>query len=762
MFITPEDNFHLASSSQQGMNARLLAEEGCIRYMELVDETLPHTQNVSVHLRGIIVPLTKKILCAGNYHTIVSHDSFIIDENTKEDKSSPSSSSDNNDKIDTSGLSRRSIARMEAFLRACVYAIADEPIVHRRRSNTTSSFRKQSSNSPAKTINSRTKNKKSVQCYRQFEISDIKSRLELYCRSLKRVNEYEPAECVIALESTKFIKARADILVRSFVQRADSVRSVRPLLTNLLCILSMEILAVDAIPDSSYNSDENLKNISTKNQILLLQPSGSGILAKAIRKIVSDYEHTTSFASLAFLSSPEEAAYAHLHRMTISFIEFLRSDWRRLVAECELESMLAHSLNPNLRKTFKRSEFQSIGHLLKVCQSMRTKLEHIELPPIVSDVRTLITKTQDAKEVKQALKDLRREIITVNGHIIPPANSISELAQFLAESMHVRTVRMNGGGHSSSLRKKNKLRSSSSSRPNSLSSDVVLSDSGGSGSDGISSGNEGDVENSTNATKTTTSDPRSSPLTTTSPMKKSSNSIRKRAVDYATVDRMTCRLLIAAGRSGTGGDSYFVVRDLFGGEGVIVVPSCLSNHQRYHRAPTANSTNVTNKLDRRSSNPMYYRGGKMAPATIEINVRLTSVVIKIHANYDVFPEGASGVPEEYCEPLIQLHTTTTEIISLQEVRVRDALSYDLDVPTTNSPARTLRKSEVDVASTSPRRNSTADTRSGNDNIYENDHVTMDGVRTMVLREKLTPTTGKRILSIRPAEYKKVEVWDTFS
>ena len=131
---------------------------------------------------------------------------------------------------------------------------------------------------------------------------------------------------------------------------------------------------------------------------------------------------------------------------------------------------------------------------------------------------------------------------------------------------------------------------------------------------------------------------------------------------------MTRRILVAASRTGTGGDSYFVVRDLFGGEDVEVLPSLQGS------------------------------GG-----TIELIVRLASVTIKCHGRYDVYPKPF----DDRCEPLIQVHTTTEETVSMHEVRSTDG------------------------------------------------HKTV-----LTLQEKMTDVTGNRSLSIRPALYEKVADWRT--
>ena len=151
---------------------------------------------------------------------------------------------------------------------------------------------------------------------------------------------------------------------------------------------------------------------------------------------------------------------------------------------------------------------------------------------------------------------------------------------------------------------------------------------------------------------------------------------------------MTRRLLIASSRTGTGGDAYFVVKDLFGGEDVEVVPSQVM--------------------------PTYGRAARTG--TIEILVRLSSVTIKCHASFDVYPKSLVGD----CEPLIQLHTTTTETIGLQEVRACDSAGEEVGGRSDDSEEETK----------------------------------------FLLQEKETSRTGWRTLSIRPALYEKVETWNT--
>jgi len=134
----------------------------------------------------------------------------------------------------------------------------------------------------------------------------------------------------------------------------------------------------------------------------------------------------------------------------------------------------------------------------------------------------------------------------------------------------------------------------------------------------------------------------------------------------------------------------FVVRDLFGGDDVIIVPS--NSQPKY----------ATSRVLRNESN-----GTSAAAGTIEIIVRLASIAIKCHSCYDVYPRAVFDRCES-SEPLIRLHTSTTEIISLQTVRVRDI----------------------------------ADNLEFEDKFEDN---------VLMLKEKMTDMTGKRILSVIPVQ-----------
>jgi hypothetical protein len=144
---------------------------------------------------------------------------------------------------------------------------------------------------------------------------------------------------------------------------------------------------------------------------------------------------------------------------------------------------------------------------------------------------------------------------------------------------------------------------------------------------------------------------------------------------------------------------------LFGGEDVEVVASA------QHMSSSSNTNSFA----------QYHH-----PATIDLYVRLASVTIKSHASFDVYPKSMVGD----CEPLIQIHATTTEAIALQEIR------------TTDDASAQLRQTESIAAA-----NDVA-------------HTTQEQKSDRILQERITEKTGYRYLSIRPALYEKVSVWHT--
>ena len=198
------------------------------------------------------------------------------------------------------------------------------------------------------------------------------------------------------------------------------------------------------------------------------------------------------------------------------------------MSKCELERMLKAVLDDDLRHHFKTAVFHSVGHILDECRRERASLDNIALPPpwkegvfgmagggdTGADVDSAMKQyISDPALVKQALRDLRREVITVNGQILPQAQSHMELAEHLGRILHSNpelslSPRM--------TKKKGRRRAS-----------VYASDFG--------------LELESDL----------------SGVESEASLVSK--VDVGLVDALAMRLLVAASRTGAGGDAYFIV-----------------------------------------------------------------------------------------------------------------------------------------------------------------------------------------------------------
>jgi len=714
---------------------RAIAQDVARWYFSNFDPYSSNESNIQI-LRQPLIALTVKTLQTRPLD--LPNDSNTINSNDEEKKSATDRSGDwreylqkesvgnNNEQMllreEYASLTRRTKARMEAFLAGCSLTVPgpedespksiDRSISNERKeSSTTNSsislrdglsglgFEKPKTSKHrvpsltekmGRTMIGETADPNRVK-HHQIAREDLVVRLELYIRALQRIRNLNE-ECVIAMESPKLIRARARYTTNAFVATATYVRNISPVLTRLLHCLTMDMLAVECVSEE---------------------------ITKVIHRIVSEYEHRTSFASLAFLSTPEVNADSVLTPLIIKFLRHLQAEWERLVKECELERMLIRAVDPSTRKMFKTVEFQSIGHLLEVCHSYSKNLQCIELPPnVCSTAENVGSLCNNPDAVRQALRDLRREIITVNGHVLPPVTSRKELVSMLTQTLNSRTLtasssremraypsRSEKSGHSF-LGRKSSPSQKKTENDSELGSDEassiekrhrkfplpakkntdVISD--------ISEHESSILSNSECDSSLAMESPTENARIKKIPLSSSSRRRRSGRFHLSTIDVLTRRLLIAASRTGNGGDAYFFVKDLFGDKDVEVVPT----------------------------STVGFRDRMVRPGTIDILVRLASVTIKCHQSFDIYPKALIGE----VEPLIQFHTTTTESIYLQEVRAaKDNNGEDtLD-------ERTIVDDDVEPISS-----------------------------LMVVREQQTDRTGWRVISIRPAMYEKVETWNT--
>lgn len=516
---------------------RRLALEGTRVYLSKLNPSSSHSHNVDGLVRGIVLQLTLKAQGKQQQYAGEQQIDYEWSDETFSDQ-----------------LDRTSRARLQGFLKSVSLAVpSDDPIITTRRRKkeyqqksppspsaasstedvpfSNSSTGSTSSGPILSSIQDAVRNTRrslnppttiiQFKSYPQIRASILAIRLEIYFKAC----------CGVAvMEEEDFIRIQATCLVRSFCATVDScVASVSPILMGLLQTLTMEALCVE---------ERGLHY---------------GKLQKMMKRIVSEYEHKVSFASLAFLSSPQDSAEHVLQPLVVSYLSFLRQRGSELKDACQAEQWLGKVLPSRLRHVFHTMEFQSMKHLLEVCRGFQYELSHIDIPPPKEDDND----NEDFK-TKQALIDLQREVLVVNEQTLPPITSREQLVKLLTSTLNQTVTQQ-----------------------------FVLRDDD---DDGKSS-----------------------------------------SLDTQTLDDMTRRLLLATSRTGSSGDAYFVVRDLFGGEDTEVVP-------RVH----------------------LKRG-------IELKSCLSSITIACYSCFQVYPKDLV----EQVEPLIELHTATSERIYLQEIRKDD-------------------------------------------------------------------------------------------
>ena len=502
-------------SVSQSAQTRYYANAVSSWYCSTLDPYTPHASNVASRLRHPVHVITRRIL----YGDV---DKVLVGAEDGEDNLEAEFTNDDADiKDGPDHLTRRSQARIEAFISSCIVALRAEDEDGVDIDDTTTTERANSAIAGGGIVRNVPTSSKSPSVYRQIDHGDLMLRLDLYCRSLRRIrvlmdaNPNEPMEeSVIQHEPKKTIRSRVRLIVQTYLRNVDCVRDVHKTIMTLVLRMTMEVLAIEVWPEELYAT---------------------------IDRLATQYEHKVSFASLAFLSSQNNSAELHLAPLLMKYFEYLQLEWESLVDMAEMERMLRAVLDEDLRQFFKNAVFHSVGHILDECRREREALDNIALPPpwtnggggSKGDVqKAMESYLRDPKLVKQALRDLRRETITINGQILPPAQSQAELAEYLNEviqSSQMTIAFSPRGGKSSRRRSKMKMM-----RTN-YTSDFGLE------TESHESGGESDT------------------------------SLTGR-IDSNFVSMLTRRLLISASRTGAAGDAYFIVRDLFGNEDVEVVP----------------------------------------------------------------------------------------------------------------------------------------------------------------------------------------------
>lgn len=310
---------------------------------------------------------------------------------------------------------------------------------------------------------------------------------------------------LLPTRSPAMLERRAKSLVQVFLSRVSSINDVENTLVNLL-------------------SDYTMKELD----VVTLSPS----LTQTIIKVSNEYHHQSSFASLLFLSPPAQSAWSVLFPLVHRYFCYIEDEKQMLTEGCRIELFLSKVLNESLRYVFKTANFTSVGHVFDLCDRWGWELENINLPKI-NEVLLSEEASRDQGDFEQALKDLRRESIRINGHVFTPPSKggMRTFVKSLGEALVCPSMTQGATtGDNCSVDERSIATSCSEIDLSSHSCASYYS--------GYSDvGYDSDCINRKM---------RSRPIA------------RKRKFDMKTVDKLTSRLILAAGRTQPNGDAYFI------------------------------------------------------------------------------------------------------------------------------------------------------------------------------------------------------------
>mmetsp|Transcript_34148 Transcript_34148/g.69812 ORF Transcript_34148/g.69812 Transcript_34148/m.69812 type:complete len:668 (+) Transcript_34148:123-2126(+) len=377
----------------------------------------------------------------------------------------------------------------------------------------------------------------------------------------------------------------------ALVPNMTLLQNIRPrmLLTPLVECLCREVLGV---PDVDANTREK------------------------IAALVAAYERQHSFFQTA-----EANAKRVLEPLLVELVDWLRKNEDSLVANSATEGMLS-VIPDDLRIQLKTQVYYSAEHFLEVFNTLRPRLCKLPIPlhPLLEDT------TMDAA---QAMKDMHRERLTLNGSEVNPG----DVPRLLSDCIHALL-------------------------DNAICADDLLHDRGvpveksaspvkaEAADDG---GNGAGRESVPSATLS------ASPAPVAAALDLPEEAVqRHNRVHASLTEHLVMRTINAASRTTSGGDAFFIVQDLYGGDGVLVKQSSVT-----------------------------------APP-IEITCNANGIGVRSQDSYEIYHEQEVAEAEN-AFPLMIMHTAMSEVIpipspdiirrymSRREISFQGDMSRDPDV-----------------------------------------------------------------------------------
>jgi len=304
-----------------------------------------------------------------------------------------------------------------------------------------------------------------------------------------------------------------------------------------------------------------------------------------VENVVSQYEKN---AKLWMYHPGSQNAGKYLKPLVEEFVLWVRENRAKILHSCATEGLL-RSVDADLRYSLKNQVYSSPEHFMAVFHSVQSRLSWIHLPPYA------IGDAGVDGDLSQALRDVCRETLCINGTIVEGSDCPIVLRKEI-ERLLGQLSPLSRSQSDKTLNGKSKGFIKTLTKSGSLDEDECR-------------------ELRMNGGKPPTEKKASEGSSTTE-----SSEFEKQ------VSCMLWRVLHASSRTRSGGDSFFVTQDLFGGEGILLKPS------------------------------------EAVAEPIQIDLEKEIVVVRSCSCYDIYDEEAISTNSEQVIPLMRIKTLMTEVL----------------------------------------------------------------------------------------------------
>mmetsp|Transcript_6272 Transcript_6272/g.18318 ORF Transcript_6272/g.18318 Transcript_6272/m.18318 type:complete len:757 (-) Transcript_6272:377-2647(-) len=530
----------------------------------------------------------------------------------------------------TSRLPSRALARLQAFLSNLCLAVPEPP----QPSGLTSRFRRSSMDSQD--------GDGGGPVQPQVGQEELEMRLEYYILSLWAI-----ANASLAAERAKTeFRGNPEAAARAERTAMEALRLNRERTDRMRVEATTTAFAGLALAERPLGATFNVvQNFRPRNTLFPLLcglacemvglPNAERRTKEKVNSIIAAYESQHSL-----FQSAEANAAKFLQPLVEEFVAWLRLNEESLVASCTTEAILS-GIDPALRNKLKHQTYYSAEHFLQVFNEHRAQLEALPIP-----LHPLLEQSLDMA-AHQAAKDMNRERFLLNGIEVKPEDCPGLLYK------HIRAVLEDILAADQAAATADAPTQTSSEGPvtpvpHTSEGGPTASSAGGTprsptpGS--TSSGGGGGGGGGSAALKPSRHRRKSNSIGSLIELGQDGDQRH-----HSLVKHLVMRTIHAASRTANGGDAFFIVQDLYGGDGVLVKQSAVT-----------------------------------APP-IELDVALEGIVIRSLDSYEIYHEQEVVEATVEAHPLMLMQTTMSETIELPQPHVirehmgRGVLAFEGDM-----------------------------------------------------------------------------------